>query len=343
MRQLAWLLVVALACGCGDDEAGSAGAGGAGGTGTAGTGGGGTGGSGGRAPLRDEYVLSNQNLVPESGSFDETTRSFYVGSATEGSITRIEADGSESIFFEPPSGEQWRTLGMTVDVDARRLWVCAQETAPGVRREIWVFDVDDQERDLALDLVALSEDATCNDIAVDGEGLAYVSDSENPWVYRADAALEQVVIWADDPLLAPEGAQFGGNGIAVTEDDAWVLLSKTLTTAAPRFLRIERTSPANIMVVTTTPNLEGFADGMSFLDGALYLAIGNPGGIFKLQTDDQWLTATITRTAAVAGTSTVRPAEGRLYGIYSDITSAITMQPLNPPFRIFRVELNSFE
>ena len=43
---------------------------------------------GSEAPLQDEYILSDQELVPESGIFDPSSRSFYVGSATKGDITR---------------------------------------------------------------------------------------------------------------------------------------------------------------------------------------------------------------------------------------------------------------
>ncbi|MDH3625277.1 MAG: hypothetical protein OES69_05850 [Myxococcales bacterium] len=43
------------------------------------------------------------------------------------------------------------------------------------------------------------------------------------------------------------------------------------------------------------------------------------------------------------GTSTVRPAEGELYAIYSDILASISGSPLSPPFRIYRIDLASFE
>ena len=97
------------------------------GTSTGAGGGGGSSGSGGSVtPLLGEYVLSDQELVPESGDFDPTSRSFYVSSATKGDITRVEADGTESIFYAAPSGEVWRSLGAIIDNAARRLWVCAQ-------------------------------------------------------------------------------------------------------------------------------------------------------------------------------------------------------------------------
>ncbi len=301
----------------------------------------------GDSALQDEYILSDQDLVPESGIYDPGSGAFYVGSSTKGNITRVDADGTESIFYAPPSSETWRTTGVTVDAAARRLWVCAQEGTPGeiARRQIWVFDLTRAELAVELDLDGAAERSTCNDIAVDGEGLAYVSDSANPRVYRANAADEMIEVWADDPLLDSDvSGIFGGNGIAVTDNDQYVLLSKTiLSTATPRLLRIERANPTNISGITTTPEVTMTADGISFLDGDLYVAAVGSGEIFRLTSADQWMTATVTTSMQQIGTSTVRPAEGDLYGIYSDITNALLGQPINPPFRIYRIDLASFE
>ncbi|MGB5813374.1 MAG: SMP-30/gluconolactonase/LRE family protein [Polyangiales bacterium] len=338
MRYFALCVIAVGALGCGDDDGSGGNAGSGGAAGTAG--------SGGATLLLDEYILEDDALVPESGAFDSESRSFFVGSASEGSITRVEADGTELVVYEPPAEETWRTLGIAIDADARRLWACAQEGETGATttQELWIFDLPDGERTATLDLATAAEGSTCNDIALDSSGLAYVSDSANPRVYRADAAAQSVEVWADDPLLAAEGANFGGNGIAVTEDDAFVLLSKTLATVStPRLLRIARGDPTNIVGINTTPELSGAADGMSFLGGDLYLAIVGTGEVVRLVSGDDWANATVTVTAAVAGTSTVRPAEGQLYGIYSDITALLLGNPVSPPFRIFRIDLSSFE
>lgn len=337
---IAWLMMAAAWLGCSESSESPSGTGGAAGSG----------GTGGAPPaLLDEYVLSDEMLVPESGSFDPTARSFYVGSANDGSVTRVAADGTESFLFPAPTTEAWRTLGMIVDDAAARLWVCAQRTDDD-SQWIWVFDLTSGDRVLQLDLAEAAAGSTCNDIAIDGGGLAYVSDSSNPRVYRADAVAESVAVWANDAQLEPtEAGNFGGNGIAVTEDDTYVLVSKTSPGAPPRLLRIPLDDPTNVTEIVTTPELEGFADGMSFLGGDLYIAMVGAGNIVRLRSTDDWATATIVTVPAggsdgpVPGTSTVRPAEGSLYAIYSDITAALLNADLSPPFRIYKVDLASFE
>lgn len=340
LRELGTLtLIGVLSGGCGSSSGGGAGTAGSGGSG-------GDGGS--ESPLLEEYILSDDELVPESGAFDPTSRSFYVGSESKGTITQVEADGTESNFMMPPAGQDWTTLGIAIDDAARRLWVCAQRNDE-VAQEIWLFDLESRSRELSFVLEDAGAGSTCNDVALDGNGLAYVSDSENPRVYRIDADSEMLTVWADDALLSPTGAGiFGGNGIAVSEDDRSVIVSKTSSGSPPRLLRIALDDPTDVSEIVTTPALEGFADGMSFLDGDLYIAMVGAGNVARLSSDDDWATATIVLAPAgggstVPGTSTVRPAEGRLYAIYSDITKALTGLTPVPPFRIFEVDLESFE
>lgn len=287
--------------------------------------------------------MSDQDLVPESGAYDPVSRAFYVGSATQGSITRVDADGTESLFFEPPPSSSLGTFGLTIDPDARRLWVCVDDTVM-MSRSVWTFDMSTGDLEIEFALADAAPDASCNDIALDSEGVAYVSDSDNPRVYRANVDGEAIEIWADDPLLAPPGGALGGNGIAVTENDRYVLVSKTLPSpSTPPLVRIERTNPENISGVTTTPEITTTTDGMSFLGGDLYIAGPVSGETFRLTSNDQWQTASIATSMQQAGTSTVRPAEGDLYGIYSDIADRVFGNPLTPPFRIYRIDLASFE
>jgi sugar lactone lactonase YvrE len=237
---------------------------------------------------------------------------------------------------------------MTADDAARRLWVCAQRM-DAIANEIWVFDLESGNRDVVLNLADAAADSTCNDIGVDSAGLAYISDSGNPRVYRADAGAETVTVWADDPLLSPNsGGIFGGNGIAVTPDDSFVIVSKTSTDLTPHLVRIALADPQSVDEIVTTPGLEAFTDGMSFLDGKLYIAMVAAGEVARLASDDDWATASVVTApagpgTAVPGISTVRPAEGQLYAIYSDITRALLNLPPEPPFRIFKIDLESFE
>ena len=70
-------------------------------------------------PLADEYILSSKDSFPEGVTFDPVDRAFYVGSLLGSTITRIDADGTESIFLDLDNEVSF--TGMKVDADNRRL------------------------------------------------------------------------------------------------------------------------------------------------------------------------------------------------------------------------------
>jgi hypothetical protein len=64
-------------------------------------------------PLSNEYTLSSKNSIPEGVTFDPVDRAFYAGSLQGGTITRVNADGTESIFFDSEIEQSF--TGMKVD------------------------------------------------------------------------------------------------------------------------------------------------------------------------------------------------------------------------------------
>lgn len=295
-------------------------------------------GSSGSAALLDEYILSDQDLVPESGDFDTTTQAFYVGSWTDGSLTRVDADGTETVVYTPPAAEGWGALGVAIDVEQRRLWVCMFDPANEATDEVWVISLETLARTHTLALPSV-ENASCNDIALDSDGRAYITDSATPNIYRGDLDAEEITAWATDPLLPGPGL-FGLNGIDVTSDDQYVLASSTLS---PELFRITLAEPPVVTTIAVSGDLgEENADGMSIVDGQMYLSFASR--VRRFSTTDDWETATfVSSPSGEDGLSTVIRANGRAYAVFSDIIDALTQSPLDPPFRIFRVDNAMFE
>ncbi len=296
-------------------------------------------GDGGGDGLLEEYVLDDQDLVPESGDFDSVTRAFYVGSFTEGTITRIDADGTESVIYSPPPGGLSRGGGVAIDAQRRRLWMCISDPSGELTSQIWVVSLETEERTNTLDLPAGVANASCNDIAVDSAGLAYITDSATPNIYRGDLDAEEIAVWSQGAPF-PGAGLFGLNGIEVTEDDQYVLASSTLPV---RLFRVVLANPAMVAEIDVTGDLgPENSDGMSILGGEIYLAFES--AVRRFSTTDDWLTASFGSTSTQSGLSTVIRAEGRAYAVYADIITAVAGQgSLNPPFRIFRVDDRSYQ
>src|SRR5262245_12726187 len=107
MRVWSWIVALALVSSCVDEEAGGV---------SQGDGFDDVRGDGNSQLVHVIHDFSDRDLYPEGGAFDPVDRAFYVGSLRHGNITRVAADGSESILFAGEGGDDGRlTLGMQVD------------------------------------------------------------------------------------------------------------------------------------------------------------------------------------------------------------------------------------
>ena len=299
LRARSWavgLLSVALLAACSDDggggtggsDGGGAAAAGAGGEGAATTdttsatsstssGGDGGSGTGGEAPATflDAYPLDAQ--FPESGIYDADDHVFYVGSLGDGSIHRIDAaTGVDETFFEPSEPGAWWTLGMAVDPVARRLWVCAMEDLsdtgadPAYDGYVWLFDLETGTREEVFPLADADPEGTCTDVAVAADGTAYVTDRDFGNVYAVHAEYGTSLFASDSDL---EASIVGQNAAVVLPDQTALIVAIYLPS---RLVRVDLSNGA-----ATDIAIEGSfadatflagADGMTYQDGALYVA-----------------------------------------------------------------------
>lgn len=137
-------------------------------------------------PLRESYELVGDDLYPEGIAWDVQTRSFYVGSLEHGTVTRVDADGSQSLLAEPANAG-WSTVGMKVDSAARRLFACAMSIDIDGTGEVWIYDLDGCGLVEQVDLTLAADGARCNDLALAPDGAALVTDPGQGHVYRVAA------------------------------------------------------------------------------------------------------------------------------------------------------------
>ncbi|NUO53246.1 MAG: hypothetical protein HOV80_30735 [Polyangiaceae bacterium] len=296
VRRLAvGLLSLALFAACSDDGAGSGGSDGSGAaadgsggegaasetttsttTSTTGSGDGGSG-TGGEAPASflETYPLDAQ--FPESGTYDADDHVFYVGSLADGSIHRIDAaTGAEETFFEPSEPGAWWTLGMTVDPTTRRLWVCAMEDLsdsgadPAYDGYVWLFDLETGTREEVFPLSSAYPEGTCTDVAVAADGTAYVTDRDFGNVYAVHAEYGPSLFSSDSDL---EASIVGQNAAVVLPDQSALIIAIYLPS---RLVRVDLSdgTATDIAIEGSFADatfLAG-ADGMTYQDGALYVA-----------------------------------------------------------------------
>jgi hypothetical protein len=279
------------------------------------------------------HTFSDRRLFPEGGAFDAVDRAFYVGSLEHGSITRVDANGTESTFY-PGTGEASRfTLGMQIDAERRRLWVCTTKDSFGT---IWIFDLETTQRISSIDLRSVNPAAACNDVLLDGDA-ALISDRENAHIYRIDEA-RKVSVWAQHPLLG--GALVSLNSLVFTPDRSAVLTAVYLE---PSLVRVSVANPRDVRKVKLSGDL--FMDGFNVLNGPDDLMmVGDQlivafGSSLKRVTprDASWSAATVKSTRTIGGVTALVQDAGKLYGINGQSVRFALKVPPNR-FEIFEID-----
>ena len=286
-------------------------------------------------PLAERYVLSSEDSIPEGIAFDSLERAFYATSLNGGSITRIAADGEESLFREPD--DRARLIGAKVDARARRLWVCAQGV-DGLDNRVWLFDLDSGELSTEFLLGALVTGGSCNDVILDEDGRAYVTDPANPYLYLLDAATERGEILVTDPLLEDEaGVSLGQNGIEITADGSALIVAKF---AARRLIRVSLPNGDQVSEVALEGDFFPAPDGLVFLDGDLY-SVSN-AEVARIRFSDDYTRGDVVVVPQISGLSTATVAEGDIYVIKSEVTNNFLGRPLELPFEFFRLDTSAY-
>ncbi|MEZ5566899.1 MAG: hypothetical protein R3E54_00825 [Halioglobus sp.] len=286
--------------------------------------------------LLQRYVLSSADSVPEGIAYDGHDAAFYVTSLQGASIVRIAADGSESIFR--PADNRAAIGGAKIDSEARRLWVCAQRV-DGLDGRVWVYNLDSTELMHEFLLGALSTGGTCNDLALDANGRAYVTDPANPFLYRLDADTGEGDVLASDPLFNDlTGAGLGLNGVAVTPDRSALIVAKFFPAG---LLRVSLPDGENISQVQLSGDTLPPPDGLVFLDDDLYAVSGEAVSRVRFATD--FTSAQVRVAPQISGLSTATVAQGRVYVVKSGVVNFVLGRPLDTPFEVFALDLNAFE
>jgi sugar lactone lactonase YvrE len=286
--------------------------------------------------LRDAYDLEGDELFPEGMAFHPGERAFFFGSLTAGVVRRLEADGTQGTAFDVGE-EGWVTLGMRVHPDGP-LVVCALHGfgSDAQSAQIWLLDPETGERTRTVDLEPLQEGSGCNDVGFDSDGRVYVTDRENPNLYRLelDGTPE---LWRTDPEL--DSAVLGLNGVDLSPDGDAMLVTRYLPAALVRV-------PFDLGQPITRVELDGDgfgalpngADGMLRVDDEVLVA--GHTRVLRFSSEDGWATATGIGTSPPEHVAALTIAEGTLYGLKGEVTNFVLGTEPELPFRIMALGLN---
>jgi len=235
---------------------------------------------------------------PESLSWSPKQNAFFVSSVRHGVVGKVTKAGQYSVFIRDP--KLVSTVGVLVDDARNTIWVANSDPGAGERTQaatqgklaaVATYDSKTGKAKAYYDLGGLSEGAHfANDIALDADGNAYVTDSFAPVIYRITNT-GVTSIFARNELFS-KGDGFKLNGIA-WHRGGYLLVGKYNT---GEIYRVDVSNPSQVEQVSIPETLVG-ADGFHLSDDQHLVVVQNNGvdRTVELISTDGWKTAQISR------------------------------------------------
>ena len=270
-----------------------------------------------------KITVPQRALSPEGIQYDAANQRFIVSSRTQGGIGTVRDDSTYTQLADDP--RLVSTIGLNLDATRQRLLAAVSDagvntsrsTATTLRKLAALASFNPSTGALTsyVDLGALrpTQPHFANDIAVDSQGNAYITDSLSPIIYKVDAQGVATVFLENAQFSG--GTAFGLNGI-VYHPDGYLLVAKTTDGT---LFKVPLTNPSGFTTVTSSQSLVG-ADGMLLLDNTTLLVVaGSQNTVFRMTSADAWATTRPTgsfATGAVSATTITRRNTADAYVLY---------------------------
>ena len=300
--------------------------------------------------LPKSVTVENIAQNPEGIEFDKNDNTFLLSSINAMPILKVNLDGTYKAFT---SGEKFplSTAGLQIDYKRDRLLVAGfnglelmdnkPETKGASFLRVYNLKTGVLEKDINLNhLVPDAQAYFANDIALDSDGNAYVSDWYAGVIYKVDIDGNASVFWKNET-----GILSGANGLDFHKD-GYLLVSllnvnqKTGLYADFALVKVPLSNPKLAALVDVkTSSYSGF-DGMLIKDDGTVVGVTNnqktPGGntLIELKSDDDWSSATLVNSKPITPSTTVAiTKDAKNYVINQDFT-----KPKATTWKIERVE-----
>ncbi|PJJ58593.1 hypothetical protein [Hymenobacter chitinivorans] len=277
-------------------------------------------------------------LSPEGVQYDEANKRFLVSSRTKGQIGTVKDDSTYAVLAD--NAQLISTIGLNLDAGRNRVLVAVSDaggnssrTSAATLRKLAAVASFNATTGALISYTDLGSKAAtytqhfANDIAVDGQGNAYITDSFAPVIYKLDLQGNATVFLENAEFSG--GGGFGLNGI-VYHPDGYLLVAKT---SDGSLYKVLLSNPVLFTKVAVSQSLTG-ADGLLLFDPqTLLLVSGGQSTVFRLTTTNNWTSAAESgkfATGAVSPTTITRRTPADAYVLYP-------FQATSPRFAITKV------
>lgn len=252
-----------------------------------------------KTALPGEISFTQAALYPEGIDYDEEGERFLVSSMRYGTVGTVSDTGKYKELINDPMLVS--SVGIRVDNDNNRVLVCNSDPGTSVKTTketqgrlagLGIYNLSTGKKITYIDLATMTAgNHFCNDIALDDDGNAYVSDSFSTAIYKIDIE-NKASLFLDNKRFAGKG--FNLNGLVVKDD--FLIVAKY---NEGLLFKVPLNDPERFTQILANEPMPG-ADGLLWHDDGSLIVIANTTSnkVFKLNSTDGWHTATITKTSS---------------------------------------------
>ena len=252
--------------------------------------------------IPEKITFTNPGLYPEGVGHDALYQRFLVSSLTTGNVGVVSYKGHYMPFITDE--RLISSIGLHVDESRRRVLVAGADpggtpnsspATAGQTAVLGIYNLDTGAPIHYVDLGAMRPGMPhfANDIAVDQEGNAYITDSFSPIIYKVDPWGNASVFYENENLATAQG-EFGFNGIAY-HPAGFLLVAYSVGNT---IYKIPVTNPDAISMVQLNAPL-GSPDGLLLSqNGEQLVVVNNAGGeasgrVLSFKSHNMWETGTL--------------------------------------------------
>lgn len=253
------------------------------------------------APLISERVsFTATRQYPEGITYAPLFSQFLVSSITQGKVGIVDQNGRYNDLIADDR-QLISSIGMKVQNNL--LYVCNGDQGVSTKSTpqttlktagLFIYDLRTLKNIRRVNLAALrpsTENHFANDIALDPNGTAYVTNSFAPIIYKVPADSTQQITIINSPLFAG-GEGFNLNGIVYHPNNYLIVVKSN----EGKLFKIDLKNPNTITEVAGVSLPQG--DGMLLYNNDLYV-VNNQNQVSQVRSSDDWKTAVIVKTDAV--------------------------------------------
>lgn len=278
----------------------------------------------------DVVSFKKMALYPEGVDWDAPNKRFMVTSLREGIVGTVTDDGMYTVFAQDP--RMVSAIGIRIDQARDRVLVCNADpgaskfTGPETVGKLAALAVFQLSTGKLIKYINLAEGLDgshfCNDIVINKDGTAYISDSFSTIIYKVDSNYK-ASIFLDNKLFS--GVGFNLNGLVIKNN--YLLIDKF---NEGLLFKVPLDNPEAFTQVKINGSFNG-ADGLLWAPDGTLVMISNDSGhagskpakktdkVFKLTSSDDWASAEVVSEVdtgdVFATTGVVR--DGEIYTIYA--------------------------